>query len=299
MLTIFSMPKAFRGLIGVIQRNAIRSWTLLSPKPEIILLGTDEGTQEIAGELGLRHLPNVARNGRGTPLVNDLFRQAQQESRFELMCYVNADIVLLSTFARSVETVSRAFSRFLLVSQRINLDVPEAINLDGTWEASMKTRCRTSGAEGDHTAIDVFVFPKGMYADMPEFYLGRLWFDQWLIKAARQAGLPVIDASRVAPVIHQNHDYNHVAGGQEAIWRGKEAEHNFGLYGGVEHAFTLLDSTHELTGGGRVRRVWLRRPRFTIRQAAWDLFVRRTISARDTLKLRRKFWQAKSGKVSC
>jgi len=37
MLTLFTIPKAFQGHTGVIQRNAIRSWTLLRPECEIIL----------------------------------------------------------------------------------------------------------------------------------------------------------------------------------------------------------------------------------------------------------------------
>jgi hypothetical protein len=292
MLTIFSMPKAFRGHIRTIQRNAIQSWTLLSPKPEIILFGKDEGTKETAEEFGLRHVPEVAVNEHGTPLLNDLFCRAERESRARLMCYVNADILLLSDFAEAIERVSKNLSRFLLISQRINLDVTEPIVFGAEWDPSLKTRSRSSGVPGDHTAIDVFVFAKGLYPNVPDFGLGRLWFDQWLIKAAAQNGVPVVDASRVAPVIHQNHDYNHVPGGEDQVWRGEEAEHNFRLYGGVKHAFTLLEATHELTADGRIRKVRLRRQRFELQHFAWNAFVRRTVAIRNALKLRRKFWQA-------
>lgn len=291
MLTIFSMPKAFRGHIRTIQRNAIQSWALLRPKPEVILFGTDEGTKETAEEFGARHIPDVAKNEHGTPLLNDLFRQAKQHSQSEMMCYVNADILLLSEFSKATALASRGLPRFLLVSQRINLDITEPIAFDTDWESSTRERSERGGVPGDHTAIDVFVFSRGLYPNMPDFGLGRLWFDQWLIKAALQGGVPVVDLSRVAPVIHQNHDYNHVPGGAEQVWRGQEAEHNFRLYGGVEHAFTLLDATHELTHG-RVRRLRLRRQRFVIRHYAWDLFVRRTVSLRETLGLRRKFWHS-------
>ena len=54
LLTIFATPKRFQGHIGVIQRNAIASWTHLKPKPEIILFGTDEGTAEIARGFGVK-----------------------------------------------------------------------------------------------------------------------------------------------------------------------------------------------------------------------------------------------------
>ena len=71
-LTILAMPKPFRGHIGIIQRNAIRSWTLLRPSCEIVLFGDDTGVSAAAAELGVRHVPNVARNEYGTPLVNDV-----------------------------------------------------------------------------------------------------------------------------------------------------------------------------------------------------------------------------------
>jgi hypothetical protein len=80
-LTIFAIPKAFRGHIAVIQRNAIASWTRMNPRPEVILFGTDEGTAEVAAEFGVRHVPTVQRNQWGTPLVSDLFSQAQAIGR--------------------------------------------------------------------------------------------------------------------------------------------------------------------------------------------------------------------------
>ncbi len=291
MLTIFSIPKSFKGHIGIIQRNAIRSWTLLEPRPEIILFGSEEGTAEVAHELGLRHIPGIASNEYGTPLLNDLFWQAEANAGGDTMCYVNADILVLSDFSRAVAGVTEKLKSFLAISERINLDVTEPIAFDADWESEIKKRVRGEGVRGPHTAIDVFAFTKGTYRLVPDFGIGRLWFDQWLIKAAREAGIPVVDLSLVAPVVHQNHDYNHVAGGAEAIWKGKEAEHNLGLYGGVEHAFTLLDCTHELTPGGRIRGAGPRRKKFEMRHFAWDLLLRRTVNIRNTLKLRRKFWR--------
>jgi hypothetical protein len=289
LLTIFSIPKAFKGHIGIIQRNALRSWTLLRPRPEIILFGSDAGTAETAAELGLRHLPQVAANEHGAPLLSDLFRQAESEARSTLLCYVNADILLPGEFPRAVELAQKKFRKSLLVSKRINVDVTEPLAFNANWEREL--RDRPGAAEGGYTAIDVFVFPKGTYAHVPEFAIGRLWFDQWLIKAALQQRLPVVDASRMAPVLHQNHDYNHVPGGAEQVWRGREAEINLQLYGSAPHSFTLLDVTHELTPEGAVRRVRLRRPAAKLKELAWRLLVQRTVRVRDALGLRRKFWQ--------
>ena len=123
MLTLFTIPKPFRGHIAVIQRNAIRSWTLLRPACEIILFGHEEGTAEVAAEFGLRHVPEVARNEYGTPLVSDLFAQAQRLATCERLGYVNADIILLSDFLRAVQRIP--FRRFLMIGRRWDLDLDQ------------------------------------------------------------------------------------------------------------------------------------------------------------------------------
>ena len=80
-LTIFTAPKPFTNPhIALIQRNAIRSWLSLGPQVEVILLGEEDGLAEAAAELGVKHLPEVARNASGTPLVSSMFDLARQHS---------------------------------------------------------------------------------------------------------------------------------------------------------------------------------------------------------------------------
>ena len=286
MLTIFSVPKAFKGHIGTIQRNALKSWTLLRPRPEVLLFGSDEGTAETAADLGLRHITELAVNARGAPLLSDMFRKAEAAASSELMCYVNADILLTGEFMSAVQGVQEKFAKSLLVSKRINIGVTDELDFERGW--AEKLRARHDATDGGPTAIDVFVFRKGTYGEVPDFAIGRLWFDQWLIKAALQQELPVVDASRMAPVLHQNHDYNHVAGGAEQVWRGQEPAENLRLYGSAPHSYTLLDVTHELTAGGTIRRVRLRRPTAKLKELAWKLLVQRTVKVRNAIGLRRK-----------
>lgn len=288
MLTLFTIPKAFHGLIAVIQRNAILSWTHLDPRPEIILLGSDEGTAELARELGLRHIAKIAASDRGTPLVNDLFAKAEAAATFDRLAYVNADIILTQDFLRAVAIVDRAMPRSLMVSKRIDLDVREPLNFDRSWQEDLQKRVRCSGVDGHYSSIDIFVYPKRLYAEIPPFAIGRLWWDHWLIKAVREQNLPVVDASRIAPLVHQRHDYNHAPGGEQEVWRGAEAKKNFDLSGGVRHAYTLLDVTHELLEDGSLRAVKFRKPLHKIKEVAWELFVNRTARARHALGLRRR-----------
>lgn len=272
MLTIFSVPKAFKGHIGVIQRNAVKSWTLLRPRPEIILFGKDEGVGECAREFGARYEPEIATNQYGTPLLNDMFRRAESGASHPWIWYVNADILVLNNFMDAFTQVTRRLAKFLLVTERINMDIREPIEFTSGWEERFLRLSREEGVPCGPTGIDIFAYPRGFYPRIPDFSLGRLWFDQWLIKAAREMHAPLVDASRVAPVLHQNHDYNHVPGGAEWVWKGKEAEQNLALYGEKPHTYTLLDVTHELLSDRSLRRVHFRRQR-----AAVNSFLRKTI----------------------
>ena len=106
MLTLFTTAKPFEGHSGVIQRNALKSWTLLHPDVEVILFGDDAGAAEIARELGLRHEPNVERKRFGTKRLDCMFQRAQSMARHDVLCYINCDIILLPEFCRALERVT-------------------------------------------------------------------------------------------------------------------------------------------------------------------------------------------------
>ena len=126
MLTILTIPKPFQGTIGLIQRNAILSWTRLEPSCEVILLGDEEGVREFAGEYDLRHLPAIENNEFGTPLLSSAFELGQAAATFETLAYVNADIILMSDFAEAVSRVD--LPNQLLVGRRWDAVIDEAID---------------------------------------------------------------------------------------------------------------------------------------------------------------------------
>lgn len=96
MLTLFAIPKAFRGHTGAIQRNAVGSWARLGRDARVILFGGEAGMAEVARESHVEYVPEVARNEFGTPLVSALFHEARKLSAHEVLCYVNSDVILYS-----------------------------------------------------------------------------------------------------------------------------------------------------------------------------------------------------------
>ena len=116
LITLFTAPKPFTDPhIAIIQHNAIKSWTLL-PDVDIILLGEEEGLEEKAGELSLRHIPHVARSQGGTPLISSMFQLARENSAGELLCIINADILLMSDFVEAARDAVKLRDKFVLLS---------------------------------------------------------------------------------------------------------------------------------------------------------------------------------------
>lgn len=268
MLTVFAIPKPFRGFFANIQRNAIRSWVALRPKPEIILFGDDEGTREVARELGCLHVPEVGRNEYGTPLVDSLFAEAERAAHYPLLCYVNADIILMSDFSHAVEQVSRLRHPFLLVSHRRDVDLRELWDFSrADWEKELRSYVTQHGIPLKIGSSDYFVFPRGFYKEIPPFAIGRGAWDNWLIYKACSMGVPVIDATQVVMAVHHSHDFC-----DGPRFTGTEAQTNNQLYG-RHPCYGLNDATHKLTRRG-LRRAW-----------GWDNIISRLNKVRTTKAL--------------
>jgi hypothetical protein len=100
-------------------------------------------------------------------------------------------------------------------------------------------------------SIDYFIFNRFQYQDIPEFVIGRPQWDNWMIYHARQRGWPVVEVTPAVMVVHQNHDYRHLPGGQPPHGL-EEGRMNRRLAGGERTKYTILDANRILKGG-RIR----------------------------------------------
>jgi hypothetical protein len=253
-ITIFAIPKAFHGHFAVIQRNAITSWTRIRPRVEIILCGNDSGTAEIALELGLRHIADIASMPSGAPRLDDLFAKAEDAVAEGLLCYVNADIMLPGDFCQVVQRVAH-WSPLLMIGRRWDTDITEPCDFTrADWEERLHALVRATGKQMTPDYVDYFLFTKGLGRNILPFAVGRLHWDHWLVWNARTRGAAVVDASDVVMAVHQNHDYSHHAAGRAGIWDGDEAKRNRALVGDYGRWLTIDDADHRLTAQGIERR---------------------------------------------
>lgn len=296
MLTIFSTPKPFEGHIDIIQRNAIQSWLRLGSDIEVMLIGDEPGAGEIARELGILHVAKVERGNGGAKYLGSIFRQAQRHARYDIVCYVNCDVMLMSDFLQAVERVSSWRKNFLMAGRRWDIDIEQPWNFQSSdWESRLRAAVLARGTRLTQHAIDYFVFPRGMYREIPPLVIGRYWWDHWLLWRARSISVPVVDATANVMAVHQNHDYAYHPQGLYGVWHGQEAQANRQFAGKGRHLFTLDDATHLLTDGEieSNRLYWLapwRRTFVRLANATWYPALQVTKPIRHALGLRR--WRA-------
>lgn len=247
-ITIFTAPKPFTDPhIATIQRNAIQSWLLLG-SVEVLLVGEEPGLSDIATEYGIHHLPEVARNDLGTPLVSSIFSLARQASTSPMLAYVNADIILTPDFVDASKRVSEQLERFLVVGQRWDLEVRQVMDFSSGWDQRLKSEIENRGQLHAPAGSDFFLFPRTLSIEMPDFAIGRAGWDNWMIYHARQQGWPIVDATPSLMVVHQDHDYGHLPGGKPH-YNQAESRQNEAFAGGPANLYMVLDSDKQLIDG--------------------------------------------------
>jgi hypothetical protein len=166
-------------------------------------------------EFGARHVPSIARNEYGTPLVSDVFAQAERLALHDLLCYINTDIIVINDLLEVVSRVRRP--RFLMLGTRWDLDITAPWDFDDPdWDTKLQLETRARGSRHSYVAADYHVFPRGQWGTLPPFAVGRTVYDTWLIWRARSLRMPVIDATPVVMSIHQNHDRTYTSLGMTA-----------------------------------------------------------------------------------
>ena len=263
----------------MIQRNAIKSWTLLSDV-EVILLGEETGLAEAARELGVKHIPHVARNMSGIPLISSMFQLARENSTSDLLCIINADMILMPDFVEAVlesrsllldnRQQAVGLQNFVLLSQRWDYDITKPLEFPQGWESRLRESVRKQNQLHRPAGSDFFLFPKLCYQDIPDFAIGRAGWDNWMIYKARKEKWSVIDCTPSVMIVHQNHDYSHLPDGKPH-YEHPDTNENIRLAGGQANIrYTILDSTHQLANG-KLTRPKMTSLRFT---RMFELFMR-------------------------
>jgi hypothetical protein len=268
-LTLFTTCKAFDGEFETIQRNALSSWRAACPGSEVLVFGDEKGVSECCRELGLRHIPNVKRTPLGTPLLDDLFAQAERLGSNQLLAFINADIMIGKGLLSATALAQARFEKFLLIARRWNVAIGNPWDFTSSeWETKLARHARAHGSlEAPYGGIDLFLYRRGFWPKLPPFAVGRTRWDSALICNARKMKVPVIDATDSVTLVHQNHGYSHIPENAAGVFKGPEAVRNEQLLGGDAFIFTALNATHVIKNS-RIRRNRIFYPPYLIRNLA-------------------------------
>jgi hypothetical protein len=282
MITFLASPKAFEGKTRIAQTRAILSWLHVHPDAEVILFGEALGADELCKKLGIVYCPNVETSESGVPLFNSIVDFAKNRAKHDLQVFLNCDIILTPSFLSPIGLIS--WSKFLLIGQRITID--RDVSVDESSEDLISTLNQLAFDRkiklDPPAAIDYFVFPRGMWSSLPPVIIGRAYYDGALLAHCLRSSIPIIDITFVSPVLHPEHDYQHVKGGRREVFSGHDAKLNQERNGINHSPPTVSDAQWRIESGtlrGNVdRHHWLRsseiRLRFILNQTTLGLGAR-------------------------
>ena len=247
-ITIFTTPKAFIGQTKIDQYNAIISWKKFAPTAQIILVGDDYGTDACSKDLDVEHIKNCSVNELGTPFLDSIFLKAQEKSNFNILMYINADIV----FTHSINNMMGALinevpvkKNFLVTGQRHDIDEKFQLSIDQSSSEIKNSLCTIKNNSKIHgpAGLDYFVFRKHSFL-LPSFLIGRPCWDNWLLWHCYNEEFLIINATNIFKILHQNHDYSHSKNGGKGRVLGQEWDYNVKVAGGYGHQENLKCHTH-------------------------------------------------------
>jgi hypothetical protein len=251
MITFFSSPRPFTNShFNIIQRNAIQSWTKI-PHSQVLLLGNDTGTSDVAKEYGCTHLPKVEITSSGMPWRDSIFKTALQNAKNDLVCFMSSDIIIVEDFTPLLKHIP--YKHFLLGARRWDLNITKKINFEtDEWKNSLRQQIKTEGTLHGPTAIDFALYPKKITpAILPHFPINLPAWDGWFYYQHKKRHIPIINAHTHIALVHQNHDTLHDARKKRNVWQDNpEAKSLLKKAGGFSSLLSLRESDFILTPKG-------------------------------------------------
>lgn len=251
-LVIFTIPKSFSDShISLIQTNAILSWTRIHPLSKIILFSNDRSVEQFAKKHKLECYP-IKANVRGTPYVSESFAKIQRMSNNRHFLYLNSDIILTPDFGKLIRHLPP--TDYLICGRRHDLDLDRLIDFrPRNWWQNFSAMGAGHIKPHPKLGSDYFLFSRGAIGVMPEFLVGRIGWDNWLISHAIRRQILAIDGSDFIYALHQNHEYSHLTR-SDAIAEDPESQTNMRNISPEDQSVVLDDLPFYLTRGLKIER---------------------------------------------
>jgi hypothetical protein len=206
-VVIISTFKPFLEAFKTEQINAIKSWKKLRCNPKIVIVGDDMGVKEVCKSENLIHHPEVKKNGRGTPLVGDIFEQGWKYANDDDICvFVNGDIILTNSLCDGLERFVKQYPnhknlKYLITAKRFDWYNFKKVNFENpNWEKEIN-----KGMKGKYslpTAGDIFIHRKNTLK-IPFSGIAKMSYDSWIMGHSIKNFDVTINATSVIKIYHQ------------------------------------------------------------------------------------------------
>jgi len=187
--------KPFNEVFKFRQLNAIQSWLLLKNIDKEIFILTQEYIEDEINKLKnnenkIKIIKDFEKSpSTQIPTFRSLYSKAVSEIKSEndFICQINADMILFDDFSKTInEIIDQINTRnFCFIGQRTSWKTPEPINFEDTdWSKKLISNLRNDGVLNPACAIDYFVCSEKTFDNIPDFYIARMRYDNWLVSNA-------------------------------------------------------------------------------------------------------------------
>ena len=248
MFTTFRNSKTKR----YIYENTIRNWHLLPPDVIPILFtevdpSDPKGIAHFAVQHGWHVFPVPKTSPKGIPVLRHMYLEAQKKFNTMFYCYANGDILFdrnLTDTIRSLQTSVHGghIDKLLMVGRRSNWSIGKGVIL---MELAQVGHYAKNSSLFNSNAQDYFLTTRDGYpwTTIPDFVVGRVGYDNWLVVTALTKKIPVVDATGTVTALHQTG-----SDGNSAGWRTKSEKFiNYGLAKNFDYSLGHVTCGHFVT----------------------------------------------------
>jgi hypothetical protein len=253
MITFFSTTKNFDDKNQINQLNAIRSWTIGNKYGcEVILFQKSNGIESVTSLPNVHIYEEVRTNENGIPFISDMFDRASTLAKNEIVCFLNADIIVSGEFIEKLlEIHKKIHKEYLIVGQRLDSSFDFLIDFSNAhWYRDLSNYIKNNSTIHPPSGSDFFAFQKGAYNEgsLPDLLVGRPGWDLYMIYHARVSQWKVVNLSLSYLIIHQDHDYSHKNNNE--LIKIREDRHNLDfLPPNEEYEYTLVYCNYKYFDG--------------------------------------------------
>jgi len=206
-VVIISTFKPFIEEFKIEQMNAIKSWKKLRCNPKIVIIGDDQGVEEVCKKENIIHHPQLEKNEYGTPLVGDIFKRGWEYATEDDICiFVNGDIVLTDSLSDTLDRFTKEYPnykdlKYMITAIRFDWTNFKEIDFENTnWENEINKYMK--GKYSPPTAGDIFIHKKNTF-NIPRSGIAKMCYDSWIIGYANKYFDISINATSSLKIYHQ------------------------------------------------------------------------------------------------